>query len=193
MGIYHIPCPICKELFVWFSGTPLTNTCAKCVGMNVIEASERPKSLFSIKVFKLHPDAKLPTRNISTDAGVDLFALNDVLVVVGTTTKIDTGIAVNIPRGYFGNVMDRSSMGLKGLAVGAGIIDTGYQGDCSVVLHNLNNKQDHDIFGNYGYQVKKGDKIAQLIIQPCLLEDVEEVTELWQSERGNKGWGSSGK
>lgn len=155
-----------------------------------------------VKVYKLDPDAKLPTRNKKTDAGLDLYAVEDIFIPVGQTGKVKTGVAVEIPVGYVGRISDRSGMASKGLIVGAGVIDAGYTGDHTVVLHNFNNKDLTSLFMNgwhsykpetlTGYKVSKGDKIAQLVIYPVETPEVEVVEELWISERGNTGWGSSG-
>lgn len=155
-----------------------------------------------IKVFKLSPEAKTPSRNKKTDAGLDLYALETVFIPIGTTAKIPTGVAIEIPEGYVGRVCDRSGMALKGLIVGAGVIDTGYTGDCSVVLHNFNAKTLTSLFleeGAYkpqeltGYMVNAGDKIAQIMIFKIETPEVEIVEELWISERGSSGFGSSGQ
>lgn len=154
-------------------------------------------ALKSVKVFKLNPEAKTPTRNKLTDAGLDLYATEDVFIPVGSTGKVKTGVAIEIPEGYVGRISDRSGMASKGLIVGAGVIDTGYSGDHTVVLHNFShNYNTNPSCGPYneyiGYEVKKGDKIAQLVIYPIETPEVEVVEELWVSQRGNSGWGSSG-
>ena len=144
-----------------------------------------------IKVFKLDPDATVPTRHKTTDAGLDLYALEDTYIALGTTGKVKTGVAIEVPPGYVGRISDRSGMAAKGLIVGAGVIDAGYSGDHTVVLHNfsaINQKQYLD-----GYLVKKGDKIAQLVVYLIETPEVQVVEQLWISERGNTGWGSSGK
>lgn len=153
-----------------------------------------------IKVFKLNSETKIPTRNKRTDAGLDLYAVEDVFIPVGSTGKVKTGVAIEIPEGYVGRISDRSGMASKGLIVGAGVIDTGYSGDHTVVLHNFSGNQERkDLPGKgviyrgvIGYQVQKGDKIAQLVIYPIVTPEVQLVEELWISERGNTGWGSSG-
>ena len=143
-----------------------------------------------IKVFKLDPEAKTPTRNKKTDAGLDLYAAETVFIPVGTTGKVKTGVAIEVPEGYVGRISDRSGMASKGLIVGAGVIDTGYSGDHTVVLHNFSARQ-HEQFYD-GYMVQKGDKIAQLVVYPVETPEVEIVEQIWTSERGNTGWGSSG-
>lgn len=142
-----------------------------------------------IRVKKLSPTSKLPVRNLSTDAGLDLFAAEDVFIPVGKTAKIKTGIAIDVDRGFVGLIFDRSGMAVKGLRTGGGVIDTGYHGEVLVVIHNLNNESKLQT----GYEVKTGDKIAQLLIQQISLPLVKEVEcfEI-ESERGDRGFGSSG-
>ena len=145
-------------------------------------------------VFKLDPKATIPTRANDTDAGVDLYALEDTFIPVGYTKLVPTGIAVKIDKGYVGKVEDRSSMAKKGIRTGAGIVDAGYSGELGVVIHNLNNRTTRDSVLHFsGYQIKAGDKIAQLLIEKISLPKVKEVKILWKSKRGNNGFGSSGR
>ena len=147
-----------------------------------------------LDVRKLSPDAILPTRANSLDAGLDLYANEDAFVPVNRTVKVKTGIAAHITPGYVGLIRDRSSMAAKGLVVGAGVIDAHYAGDLTVVLHNISNKTcDNERSTTLGYQINKGDKIAHLLIQKIELPEVQEVTHSWEViGRGLKGWGSSG-
>lgn len=145
----------------------------------------------NVKVFKLSPYATLPTRNKATDAGIDLYAVESTFIAVGKTVMIKTSVAIKIPEGYVGKIEDRSSLGAKGIRTGAGVIDAGYTGEVCVVLHNLNNVDASSYHGR-GYLVEKGQKIAQLLIYKVETPVVEEVDELWISERGSNGFGSSG-
>lgn len=135
-----------------------------------------------MKFYKLDKEAVLPTKAHKTDAGYDLYSVEDVTIHTLQLAKIKTGIAALIPEGYVGLIKDRSSMGSKGIHVFAGVIDHGYNGDISVCLYNTNETK----------IINKGDKIAQIVIIPILCEEVEETFELPDSERGEKGWGSSG-
>jgi len=147
-----------------------------------------------IKVFKLDKEAVVPTRAHSTDAGIDLYSLEDVFIPVGETRKIKTGIAINIEPGFVGKLAGRSSMNSKGIITAEGVIDAGYSADVSVILHNFSNTSSRDsvLFQN-GYHVKKGDKICQMLIYRVETSPVVEVKELWNSERGAKSFGSSGR
>ncbi len=174
----------------------------------------------TIKIKKLHPDATLPTRTNPTDAGLDLYAclqtfedrqskthrrkvkLRRLKVVKDgqewngeafqdkytlesdEIVAVSTQIAVEIPEGYYGQIADRSSMGKRGIKVFGGVIDSGYRGELVVCLGNLSTT-DHTI--------EHGDKIAQLLLLPVATPQVEEVDELSDSERGERGFGSSGR
>jgi dUTP pyrophosphatase len=146
----------------------------------------------NIQVYKLDKLAILPQRNHTYDAGIDIFASQDTFVPTGTTVKVPTGVAIRIPDGYVGKIEDRSSYALKGLRTGAGVVDSGYSGELSIVIHNLNNSE-HTNIGQQGYMIRKGDKIAQLLTYEVATPMIEETNYLWESTRGSKGFGSSGK
>ena len=143
--------------------------------------------LEKIKIKKLNADATIPTRSHATDAGLDLYASGDVSVSRGT--MIPTGIAVDIPPGFEAQVRPRSGLSIKSsLRVTLGTIDSGFVGEINVIADSVN------VVGSTTYQVKKGDKIAQLIISPIETPEVEVVDEFEsESERGENGFGSTGK
>lgn len=155
--------------------------------------NEMVKLANRIQTYKLNENATIPTRNIATDAGIDIYSSVDMFLKKGTTNIIPTGIAINIPNGFVGKIEDRSSMALKGLRTGAGVVDCGYSGELSIILHNLTYDKDHNFISESGYHVKKGDKIAQLLLYKIETPEVVEVNELWSSERNSNGWGSSGR
>lgn len=134
------------------------------------------------EVFKLEPDAILPTRNLSTDAGIDLYAHTDTVIPKGHTKLVKTYVAIKIEPGFVGKIEDRSSMALKGYRTGGGVIDALYNGSVDVVIHNFSNED--------GF-IGRGTKIAQLLIYKVDTGPVWEVKELWSSQRGDKGFGSS--
>lgn len=136
-----------------------------------------------IKVKRLNKDAVLPTRTHEHDAGLDLYALEDVAYKPGDTIYVHTGVAADIPNGYVGLVRDRSSVSKRRIKVSAGVVDAGYRGSIDVLLLNLS--------GEHGC-IKKGEKIAQLLIIPVATPSVVEVSELTETVRSEKGWGSSG-
>lgn len=154
--------------------------------------------LETLKCLKLSDNAVLPTRTHSTDAGVDLYSAEDTFIEVGYTKKIKTDIAICIPESYVGKIEGRSSMNSKGVMALGGVIDAGYNGEIGVILHNLSFDNDELNASPYpgrfkfGKMIKKGDKIAQMLVYKVETQPIQEVNELWTSERGSKGFGSSG-
>lgn len=142
-----------------------------------------------MRIKKINSDAIIPTRTNPTDAGLDLYALGYDHIHNGGNTLLHTGIAIEIPPGYFGLIKERSGMSLQGIAVLGGVIDSGYRGEIKVNLQWIDPKMGkHEL-----YDIGKGDKIAQLLILPILVVYPLEVNELTYSERGEHGFGSSGK
>lgn len=137
-----------------------------------------------IQVKLLTASSKLPTRNNPTDAGLDLYS-SEVSLIKGRSWKaISAGISISIPDGYYARIAPRSGLAYKhGLDVFAGVVDSGYRGEIKVILYNASEKD---------YLVNIEDKIAQLIIEKCYLWDILEVNELDNSDRGERGFGSSG-
>ena len=140
----------------------------------------------NVQVKLLHKDAKKPTRSHDTDAGLDLYANENVSI--SSTAGVSTGVAILIPEGYVGLIWPRSGLSAKnGIDVLAGVVDAGYTGEIKVIL-----SYNRDIPSTYA--VEKGDKIAQLLIQkietPAVLI-VDEFNE--QTSRGDSGFGSTGK
>lgn len=139
----------------------------------------------SLKVKKLVPGAKLPSRAQEGDAGLDLYAAEAMVIVPKELRVVGTGIALEIPHGSVGLIWDKSGLAAKsGLKTMGGVIDAGYRGEVRVVLVNL---------GTVPHGIAAGDKIAQLLVQKVDLPSVEEVTELSDSERGEGGFGSTGR
>ena len=145
--------------------------------------------LETIKIKKLNDNATIPTRSHSTDAGLDLYASEDVWV--GEGTLISTGIAVDIPPGFEGTVRPRSGLTSNtALRVQLGTVDSGYNGEIKVIADCMPH---HDL-GDRSYPVYTGYKIAQLVISPIETPIVEVVDEFdSESERGENGFGSTGK
>ena len=152
----------------------------------------------------LDEGAKMPTRAHPWDAGLDLYAIEDVLVpakeilvgyspfgfgnpqvkVVGGSATIDTGVHAEIPEGYVGFIKSKSGLMCNHGIITDGTIDAHYTGPIKVCLFN---------HGGSKYEVKKGDKIAQLVIVPCLLPELELVDNLEETDRGDNGFGSTGR
>jgi len=141
-----------------------------------------------VDVRRLDPELPLPTTAHRGDAGVDLHAREDaVLTANGGRVLVPTGLAVAIPVGYMGLVVPRSGLALKHgvtLVNTPGIIDSGYRGELKVVMINTDPSSD--------YQVRRGDRIAQLIIQELVAVTWREVEELTGEDRGG-GFGHSGR
>lgn len=139
----------------------------------------------TIKFKKLHPDAVIPTKAHSTDAGFDLICveIERQSTTNYTLYKCHTGIAIEMPTGYYAQVVPRSSIFKKNLILvnSPGTIDNGYHGEIICLFKGYLS----DV-----YEV--GDKIAQLIILPYPEIEFEEVDELSETDRGNKGFGSTG-
>jgi len=141
----------------------------------------------SLRVRRLDTRAVLPTRAYPGDAGLDLHALEPVVLGAGERASIPTGIAVEIPDGQAGLVLPRSGLAAKhGIALvnAPGLIDTGYRGEIRVLL--LNTDRHHP------YEFEPGERIAQLLLIRYEAPDVIEVDELSRSERGGGGFGFSG-
>lgn len=147
-----------------------------------------PNKAQDIPVKRLTDTARIPTKNNSTDAGFDLYADEDVTLLPEETKLISTGVSFAIPEGYAGLIWDRSGMGVKGIHRFAGVVDSDYRGEVKVVLYNSR----PDAMEN-AYRIQKGDRIAQIVFQKVPAFNLVEVDELDDTERGAKGWGSSGK
>lgn len=133
---------------------------------------------------KLDSVAYLPVREHPTDAGLDLRAMWGCIVPAKDSAVFHTGVHVQLPKGTCGILVSKSGLNTKHDITSTGLIDEGYTGEIVVKLYN---------HGGYDYEVNAGDKISQLVIVPCLYEDVEVVYKLDGAERGNKGFGSTGR
>ena len=139
----------------------------------------------SIKFVKTHPDAKLPSKNNATDTGFDVYCVEDKVVPARESAVIDVGLNfADITPGYWVKIEGRSGLGFKhGIMPHPGIIDNGYRSSAGVKLYNLT---------DVDYQVKAGDRIAQFVVYKNYPVTIEEG-EATASDRGEKGFGSSGK
>lgn len=138
-----------------------------------------------VKVKKLSSEAKLPCYAHKGDAGLDFFSLEDYELKPGERHLFSTGISLELPEGFVSLVWDKSGLGaVHGIKVLGGVIDAHYRGEYKIGLLNTSDKSFH---------FNKGDKLAQVLIQPVVSAELEEVDELSSSQRGNKGFGSTGK
>ncbi len=143
-----------------------------------------PTILLECKI--LHPDAVIPNKKRFTDAGYDVSSVADYVLQGYGTISVDTGIALSAPPGYYYTVDGRSSLWSKGILPFRGIIDATYTGPLIVGLFNMTPNP---------YHIKKGDRIAQLILAPIIHADIRTVDEFSPryNQRGNNGFGSSGR
>lgn len=145
--------------------------------------------MIKIKVKKLHIDAKLPKFQHDGDVCADLYALNAVTIVRAGVEAIPTGIALEIPVGYEGQIRPRSGLALNsslGVLNSPGTIDSGYRGEIKVIMFDTN-KQGLD------YWITKGQRIAQIAIREVPEVEFVEVKTLSKTDRGDDGFGSTGK
>ena len=141
--------------------------------------------MLKVEIKKVHADAQSPSRNSSSDAGDDLYSIAHDVIKPGERQLVHTGISISIPRGYYGRVAPRSGLALRsGIDVLAGVVDSGYRGEGGVILVNL---------GDKSFAFRKGDRIAQLIIEKCHETEWLEVDELNGTARGEGGFRSSGE
>lgn len=133
-----------------------------------------------IKLIKFENFVK-PSRKHYNDAGLDVCATCDILLKAHESMPIGVGFGIQLPDGYAGFICPRSGMASKGITCNLAAVDSGYTGEIHALITNTT---------NCDYQIKKGDRIGQLVIIPIILADfVEELGE----NRGNNGLGSSGK
>lgn len=135
-------------------------------------------------VEKLNPEAILPSLSYKGDAGFNIFSAEKLVLSPGEKAAVKTGLKLAIPAGYAGFVWDKSGLAVKNhIKTMAGVIDSNYRGELLVVLTNL---------GKEPYYIEKGMKIAQLIIHKVETPEIEETVIADETERGIKGFGSSG-
>ena len=141
----------------------------------------------NVNIKRLDPTVELPSYAYSGDAGLDLRANEDIVLKPFERTLISTGLAIALPDGYAGFVQPRSGMAIKqGFTIlnTPGLIDAHYRGELKVIAINLD--------ANQSISIKRGDRIAQLVIQQVPMVNLVEVDELDETDRGTGGFGSSG-
>ena len=139
----------------------------------------------TINLKKVEPHAKIPTRANQSDAGWDLYSLVTRSISPSQRVTIRTGISLQIPEEYVGLIWPRSGMSVKnGIDVLAGVVDSGYRGEIKVCLLNTSREW---------MDIKEGDRIAQILFQEVPHFQLQEVDILQNSDRGEGGFGSSGK
>lgn len=149
-----------------------------------------------INVKLLNDNATLPTRATKNSAGLDLYASEDVFIKVGSTAIVPTGVSLQFPNSIMAKIESRSGLASKGVMASGGIIDSDYTGEVKVILNNLNSNKDSQ-GKQKGFSVKKGDRIAQLLLYMVWITDVhhdtiQTVQPDVNNERNDQGFGSSG-
>ena len=139
---------------------------------------------FSMVKIKLDKGAIAPCRAHPYDGGLDLFAMEDGYIRCNQSRTFDTGTHIEIPEGFVGLVKSKSGLMCNHGILTDGTIDAHYTGPIKVCLFN---------HGGSKYEVKAGDKIAQLVIVPCILPRLELVDSLGETDRGDDGFGSTGR
>src|SRR5699024_8054516 len=178
------------------------------------------ESVLKVGFKRLSEGATIPTKAHATDSGFDLYASEDVIIEPGGTVIVPTGIAVQLPEGYEAQVRPRSGVTSRTkLRVQLGTIDNGYVGEVGVIVDNIRatrdgvdildgsvnaskNNQVDTINGSiftliksykaFPYLIRKGDRLAQLVVHQMPQVEAIEVTDIDDTDRGNKGYGSSG-
>ena len=133
---------------------------------------------------KLDKGAVMPNRAHKADAGLDLFSTEEAVVRLKESVTIDTGVHVAIPEGYVGFIKSKSGLMVKHNILTDGTVDSGYTGAVKVTLFNHSYEN---------FTILAGQKIAQLVLLPIITPEIELVDYLDETERGNGGFGSTGK
>ncbi|MDD3284723.1 MAG: dUTP diphosphatase [Patescibacteria group bacterium] len=138
-----------------------------------------------IKIKKLYEDVITPSYALEGDAGLDIYSREDAIIKPGEKHIFHTGFALEIPEGYCSLIWDKGRISnLYDLKVMGGVFEYTYRGEYKICIFNL---------GKNFYEFKKGDKIAQFLIQPIITAEMIEVDELSDTKRGHGRWGSTGK
>jgi len=140
-----------------------------------------------IPLLKLDVDLPTPSHSHPGDAGTDLYSRIDTVLASGERQLVPTGIAVAVPDGYAGLVVPRSGLAARhgiGVVNAPGLLDSGYRGEINVILVN---------HGEEPFKINRGDRIAQLVVTPIVVQEFVVVDELPDSVRGEGGFGSTGR
>lgn len=143
----------------------------------------------TVKFKKLHPDAIMPTKATKGSACFDVYTLKELWIEEGKNVLAQTGLAIEIPEGYFIEIRPRSGLARKGLILlnAPGTLDSDYRGEIKIALHFLYDKS------RSTYHINKGDRIAQIRLVKEESTEFIEVKELTETERGEGGFGSTGR
>jgi dUTP pyrophosphatase len=141
--------------------------------------------MVKLKIKRLNTSAKLPTKANPLDEGWDLYSNETTLVPAHGVKAIKTGVCVEFPSTHWGQIEGRSGIAARsGVSPIGGIVDSGYRGEIGVILMNPTDSH---------LTIQNGDKIAQMVVRQHIESEIEEVAEVGETVRGDKGFGSSGK
>ena len=132
-----------------------------------------------MEIVVINNDAIIPTRASKGSAELDLYSSVDVDIVVGSINKINPGICISLPENSYGSIRDKSSLASKGLLTLGGVIDSDYTGEIIIIMTSLIKP----------IKIKKGQKIAQLIVSNIMCPEIKKVKYLKETERNDKGFG----
>ena len=135
-----------------------------------------------MEIVLMNDNAIIPTRASKESAGLDLYSSIDVDIEVGSIKKVNTGICISLPENSCGSIKDKSSLASKGLLTLGGVIDKDYTGEIIVIMTSL-----------IKTKIKKGQKIAQLIVSNIMYPEIKKVESLKETERNDKGFGEMDK
>ena len=136
-----------------------------------------------MEIVLMNDNAIIPTRASKRSAGLDLYSNIDVNIDVGSTKKVNTGICISLPENSYESIKDKSSLASKGLLTLGGVIDSDYTGKIIVIMTSLIEP----------IKIKKGQKIAQLIVSNIMYPEIKKVNYLKKTERNSKGFGEMDK
>ena len=142
--------------------------------------------MVEIKIKKLNPEAIIPHYVHDGDAGMDVYSIEDCKLEAGDIKLVKTGLSFEVPKGYEIQVRPKSGLALKNgitLTNSPGTLDSGYRGELGVIMQNCS---------KVAYEIKKGEKIAQIVLAKYELAEIKEASDLTETSRGQGGFGSTG-
>ena len=157
---------------------------AKCGKKRFFGQKNINKEIMKIKIKKIVPEAIIPKYAVPGDAGMDLYSVENITIEPGQRYAVATGLSIELPEGFVSLIWDKSGIALKkGITTMGGVIEHTYRGEYKIILLNTSATP---------FEIKIGDKIAQILIQPIVTAEVEEVEELSETARGAGGFGHTG-
>ena len=148
-----------------------------------------------LKFKELHRDAKVPEYKSDGASGMDICSIQNVTISPGEIIKIPTGLSVEIPEGYELQVRSRSGLAMSGVCVfnAPGTIDADFRGEIEIILHLASKEAPPSVWNSSSFYIRKGDRIAQLVLQKVERAEIVKVGKLSETKRGGGGFGSTGR